>query len=122
MKIVLNDCRGQFDLSEIAVAHYAKRKGISLFLVRDYETILHKKYRKNFYYTKPKEKRIDANDGIWKVQDIKRNDPILIDIVSELGTKCNSIVSRLKIVDVQENKKWKIKADDGLEYLEEVVA
>lgn len=122
MKVVINDCRGQFDLSESAIAQYAKRKGISLFLVRDFETILHKKYKKNFYYTKPKEKRIDANDGLWKVQDIKRNDAILIDLVTELGTKCNSIVSRLKVVEVEDNKKWKIRADDGKEFLEEVVA
>lgn len=115
MKLVLNKCRGQFDLSELAIAHYAKRKGIALFLMRDYETLLGKKYRKNFYYTKPKEKRINKDDGVWDIQTIKRNDPVLIDIIVELGEKCNSSISRLTIEEIDDNIKWEIVEDDGME-------
>lgn len=122
MKIVINQCRGQFDLSELAIAHYAKRAGIALFMVRDYETILGKKYRQNLYYTKAKEKRVDKNDGLWSIKSIKRNDPILIDIINELGNKCNSSYSKLIVFDVDSSKKWKITANDGFEKLEEVVA
>jgi hypothetical protein len=122
MKIVINQCRGQFDLSELAIAHYAKRSKLALFLVRDYETILGKKYKQNFYYTKEKEKRVDKNDGLWSIKTIKRNDPILIDVVNELGAKSNTSYSKLVVVEVDSTKKWKITANDGLEKLEEVVA
>jgi hypothetical protein len=109
MKIVINDGYGCFDLSEQAVAEYAQRKGLTLYLWRTDTD--------KFYYTKPKKDRSGPKDGEWPLTRISRADPILVEIVIKLGAKADTIYSRLAIVEVDNNRNWCIVEDDGKEYI-----
>jgi hypothetical protein len=115
MKIVFNNCRGGFDLSEQAIALFAKKKKLALFLVRGTETIMHRIYRKNFYYTKSKDNRLNDKDGLWHIDQIPRNDLDLVSVVEELGKLANTNYSRLSIVDIPDNVSYRIEQDDGQE-------
>lgn len=52
--------------------------------------------------------------------DLKRDDPVLIEIVEELGLEaCQGWASRLKIVDVPPDVDWYIEEYDGMEWVAE---
>ena len=84
----------------------------------------HKQFDKIFYTQKdfgdvvdtkkiPKRQRIEHLNG---KKDI-RVDPILIEVVKELGEKANTRVSDLEVVKIPDNMKWEILEFDGYEYL-----
>jgi len=49
------------------------------------------------------------------IYGIERNDPLLVQVVEELGASADNIYSELKIVDVPDDVKWYIHEYDGLE-------
>jgi hypothetical protein len=51
--------------------------------------------------------------------EIPRDDPILVEIVEELGERANGPHSILKIVEVPEDVNWYIEEYDGLEWVAE---
>lgn len=51
--------------------------------------------------------------------DIERNDPILIEVVKQLGKKANSAYSKLKIVDIPDGIGWYIDEYNGMECVNE---
>lgn len=52
--------------------------------------------------------------------DIKRDDPTLIQVVEELGTKANGGCANLKIVPIPNDVDWEIDEYDGLETIHEI--
>ena len=103
IKIVINRCHGGFGLSEKAMVRYAEIKNIPLFIEKD-------KFGHNTYWTIPKKKRVgflkdiawySASDAERKLsndiyskntisyRDIERTDPVLIQVVEELGKEAN---------------------------------
>ena len=110
MKIVINDCRGEFSLSEEAVKEYAIRRNLILYMKRIPTECI--------YFTKAKELRRDAYDGIWEPKrHIPRFDTVLVDIVEKMGRKANTIYSRLVVKEVDEDSNWSIVENDGKEQL-----
>ena len=63
-----------------------------------------------------KERSGSANDIRWWHDDV-RDDPILVDIVEELGERANSWASKLEIVDVPDGYDYWIEDYDGRETL-----
>ena len=108
MKIVINKCYGGFGLSEEAVLLYAKKKGLNLIVQRD------KGLKINHYYLNEKK---DGN--YFSERDIQRNDPILIEVVNELGEKADGFCSELKIVEIPDDVEWIIEEYDGKEWIAE---
>ena len=108
MKIVINKCYGGFGLSEEAVFLYAKKKGLNLIVQRD------KGLKINHYYLNEKK---DGN--YFSERDIQRNDPILIEVVNELGEKADGFCSELKIVEIPDDVEWIIEEYDGKEWIAE---
>jgi hypothetical protein len=108
MKIVINKCYGGFGLSEEAVLLYAKKKGLNLIVQRD------KGLKINHYYINEKK---DGN--YFSERDIQRNDPILIEVVNELGEKADGFCSELKIVEIPDDVEWIIEEYDGKEWIAE---
>ena len=108
MKIVINKCYGGFGLSEEAVLLYAKKKGLNLIVERD------KGLKINHYYLNEKK---DGN--YFSERDIQRNDPILIEVVNELGEKADGFCSELKIVEIPDDVEWIIEEYDGKEWIAE---
>jgi hypothetical protein len=48
-----------------------------------------------------------------------RDDPHLIQTIEELGTKCNTRYSEIRIVEIPDNIEWEIMEYDGTEYIAE---
>lgn len=52
-------------------------------------------------------------------RDIPRNDPLLIQVVEELGPKANGACAKLEIVEVPDDVEWEIEEYDGSEHVAE---
>ena len=52
------------------------------------------------------------------VYDIERTDPILVQIVEELGEKANSLYANLRIIDLEPGTRYRITDYDGFESIE----
>jgi hypothetical protein len=50
--------------------------------------------------------------------DILRTDPILVQIVEELGERANGMCAELRIYDLPTGTKYRIEEYDGLEHIE----
>lgn len=132
IKIVINKCHGGFGLSEKAMVRYAEIKNIPLFIEKD-------KFGHNTYWTIPKEKRIgflkdiewySASDDKRKLSNelyskntisymnIERTDPVLIQVVEELGQEANDQHSYLAIEELPKGTKYRIMEYDGAESIE----
>lgn len=98
MKIVINKCYGGFGLSKAAIDLYCERKQI--------------------------------DPGMWKEtwgfydqfhdREIERYDPLLVEIVEQLGDKANGKCAELAIVEVPDGIKWLLEEYDGKEWIAEV--
>ena len=106
-KIVINTCFGGFGLSEEAIALYFKKAG----LVRHVEPSA---FGNRYNYIKRGEKKT-----FWPVSDLKRDDPILVEIIEILGEAVNALYANLKIVEIPDNVLWEIDSYDGVEYIVE---
>ena len=109
MKIVINRKHGGFSLSEEAVLLYGDKKNLNIIAKQDekIKTITH------YYFNEVKE---ENGFGEW---EIERNDPVLVEVVEQLGDLANGHYSKLKIVEVPDDIKWYIHDYDGLEEVHE---
>ena len=94
-KVVVNRCYGGFGLSPQATARYAELNHIRL--VDDWHN-----HKLPFI-----------------PEDIKRDDPTLVQIVQELGEDANGLAADLQILTIPDNVKWTVQDYDGLEYVAE---
>ena len=123
-KIVYNACYGGFGLSHEAVLRYAEIKGIKLYFDKQYSTYS--------YYLVPVDEynRIrageqakpvgsgrfkESNDAYFSVCSIERTDPILVQVVEELGERANGDYARLRIADIPAGTLYRIDEYDGYE-------
>jgi hypothetical protein len=51
--------------------------------------------------------------------DIKRNNPILVEIVEQLGEAADGFFSALKVVEIPDDVEWGIEEYDGNEWIAE---
>ena len=86
-KIVYNACYGGFSLSDAAIMRYAELTGLPL---------------------------TDKNKYIWR-RDIRRDDPILAQVVEELGDQADGFCASLAIVELPVGTKYRIDEYDGYE-------
>lgn len=90
MKVVINACYGGFSLSYLAVERYKELSPNS---------------------------KIDENVVCYG--NIKRNDPLLVQIVEELGEKSSGKYSKLKVVEIPDDVDWVLQEYDGKEWIAE---
>ena len=133
-KVILNKCYGGFDVSKEAYMLYAKKKGLTLYL---YESeFINKKfiYKKinnddsifRHYFTKDMGDNIEINNEDYEkyclyLRDEHREDPILIEVIEELGEKANGRFGNLKIVEIPDDLDYVIDEYDGIETLHQRV-
>lgn len=130
MKLILNKCYGGFDVSKEAYMLYAKKKGLTLYL---YESnfvdrkFIYKKVNNDYsifrhYFTKDMGDNVEiSNKDYGKYYlylcDEYRKDPVLIEVVEELGDKASGRHGELKVVEIPDNCYYKIDEYDGIETL-----
>jgi hypothetical protein len=108
--IVINTEHGGFGLSKEAKILYLERAGIAYTLVSGPD-----RHTESLYGP-----QIEVNGSIWGSIEIDRDDPILVDVVRQLGSKADGNYAKLKIVEVPAGVNWEIAEYDGLEWVEEV--
>lgn len=108
--IVINTCYGGFSLSRQAQELYLERAGIEYGYQpqqdRDTQTRLGSK--------------IIVDNNIWcDGRDIKRDDPILVGVIRQLGSNADGENAKLKVIEVPARVEWDIAEYDGKEWVEE---
>ena len=132
-KIVINTCYGGFGLSSAAMLRYAEIKGITLYPEVG-------EFGSTTYFTVPPEQReVDLTPKQWaampmparvahneaysrtvlSMYDITRDDPVLVQVVEEMGAAAGSRHSALKVVEIPDNVEWTISDYDGIEHIAE---
>lgn len=134
MKVVINNCFGGFGLSHKAMMRYFEIKGMTPYPEKA-------PLGYHIYWTTPPDERIPTvesadfykmpieqrkayNDQYSKEtvydRDIPRDDPALIQVVEELGSKkASGDHADLKIVEIPDDVDWEIEEYDGNEHIAE---
>ena len=105
-KIVYNACFGGFGLSEAAMRRYAEIKGYEFRVEPDSEF----QSFKNYFFNG---ERVYESD-----MDEKRTDPVLAQVVEELGKAASGSYSELCVYELPAGTKYRIEEYDGLEHIE----
>lgn len=134
MKVILNKCYGGFGVSQEAYELYAKKKGIEIFVYKLECTNDKPIYRKTdmgssiftITFTKDFGDYVDLYDDnsekyILELCSNHREDPVLIEVVEELGDRANSPFSKLVVVDIPDGMEYEIDDYDGVETLHQKV-
>jgi len=127
-KIVYNACYGGFSLSDEAIMRYAEIKGIKLYSSVSKFGITH------YYLCPPEEydrilaeenskpvgsgRYAQSNELYFSDRDIERNDPVLVQVVEELGDKASGPHAKLRIAEVSAGTLYRIDEYDGNESVE----
>lgn len=123
-KIVYNACYGGFSISDEAVERYAALKGITLYADNNRWG--------NHYYLCPvdeyliifkqeenapvgPERYARSNALCFSRNSISRADPVLAQVVEELGDRANGRYAKLKIEEVPAGTLYRIDEYDGME-------
>jgi hypothetical protein len=99
--IVINTCYGGFGLSDEAEKLYFQKNGI--------ETT----------YNNDLLRYVDNSGNDLCTHGICRTDPILVEVVTELGENANGRSARLKIIQIPIDIDWIIQDHDGKEWVAE---
>lgn len=133
MKIVINSCYGGFSLSPKGERRYLELKGL--------DSYFYKQTKYNYSNGKTEFTRIDNIDDvpdlffycttydqgktlsdfpkdIFYSRELKRSDPILVQVVEELGAESFGKCANLEIVDIDKGRWFKIDEYDGYESIQ----
>lgn len=105
-KIVYNACFGGFGLSNEAIKLYGELKGLNLVFIEDKDYPQHGRWHR--------EGNPDY-DYYFDQYTIGRTDPVLVQVVEELGEKANDRYSDLQIADLAPGTRYYIDEYDGQE-------
>lgn len=133
MKIVINRCYGGFGLSEEAVKRYFEIKdqpvwpekgkfGLITYWIVPPDERMTVKEGADFYRMSDDERR--EHNRLYSEQTVcpnhlDRDDPVLVQVVEELGEKANGGYAELKVVEVPDDVHWEIQEYDGMEKVAE---
>jgi hypothetical protein len=132
-KIAYNRCFGGFGLSHVGIMRYAELKGIKVYPFVDRRLAdkapldTEDKYRPAS--AKEAEKALSvhycttpefSNDTYWSSYDVGnvRHDPVLIQVIEELGEKANGQCAQLEITELPSGTLYRIDEYDGRESVE----
>lgn len=111
MKVVINKCFGGFGLSDAAVERYAELKGIKIF---------RQKQEHSFGGASWWVDGVEDDDHYFSSYSItERCDPVLVQVVEEMGDSANGWAAELKIVEIPDDVEWHIHEYDGWEHVAE---
>lgn len=129
-QIVYNACYGGFGLSDAGVRRYAEIKGLRLYPERGLAGPT------TTYWTVPEEERpAELAGDAWFAatieerqaynaavsaltiysRELERDDPVLVQVVEELGDAANGDYAKLRIEEVAPGSRYRIDEYDGFE-------
>ena len=108
MKLVINKCYGGFSLSERAIELYFKKKGMNLVIETNSRFGL-----KHYYINEV------SDDNYFYDRELLRDDPILVEVVEELGEDADGDYAQLKIVEIPDDIEWSVYGCCGSEWVAE---
>ena len=108
-KVVINGKYGRFDLSDQGKELYGRLKGLNLKKVKS-------EFSSGFAYYKD---GIEDDDHYFSVDELERDDPILVGVVTALGEAASTRLSKLKVVEIPDDVEYHIEEYDGLEHVSE---
>jgi len=118
-KIIFNTCFGGASLSDKAIERYAELKGITLYKGEQssfggshHYYLCSESERRTWLDTDPKH-----NDMYFSCRDIlaDRTDPVLIQVIEELGNDANGWAADLQITELPAGTQYHIHEYDGNE-------
>jgi hypothetical protein len=107
--LVINTCHGGFGLSRDAQIAFLERSQTSYTLVPRDDRHSNERYGP----------MIMVKGKHWYDKEIKRDDPVLVTLVHELGRAADGEHARLKIVRIPADVDWQIDDYDGKEWISE---
>lgn len=113
-KIVINACYGGFSLSDKAMLRYCELKGITVYPEKEKDS-----WGFTSYFLDAPENRKKDDYNVLTDSDINRDDPVLVQVVEELGEDAHGRYSNLKIVEIPDDVFWHISEYDGYESVAE---
>ena len=108
-KVVINGKYGGFDLSDEGKELYGRLKGLNLKKVNS-------EFSSGFAYYMD---GIEDDDHYFSVDELERDDPILVGVVTALGEAASTKLSKLKVVEIPDDVEYQIEEHDGLEHVAE---
>ena len=125
-KVVFNDCYGGFGLSKDACRRYWELQGkevwiedgdfsgsFTVWLVPPEERVKQPKNWHSMTMDECREYNEKYSKQTWYNRDVDRHDPILVQVVEELGAKANGMCASLAIAEIQNS--YRIDEYDGSE-------
>lgn len=128
MKVVINTCYGGFSLSPLAIKRLAELNGKECFFFKQNYSEGQSTYIKTdnpedlglFFHASSVENFDPENSEHYLDQrPDDRADPLLIQVVKELGKKADGACAKLKIVNIPDGIQWHIDEYDGMECVAE---
>jgi len=104
-KIVYNACHGGFGLSHEATMRYGELANLNILYVEG-------DHRWDSHYYKD---GIEDDDHYFSSRDIERTDPLLVQVIEELGAAANGDFARLAIRELAPGTQYRIDEYDGME-------
>ena len=107
-------------VSKSFITSIANTVGTDFSKYTEYDPKSDESYLCIHYSTIPYEESNDINKGYFSTHDIKRDEPILIKVVEELGEAAAGRHAKLKIVEIPDGVVWELDEYDGMESIDEV--
>lgn len=108
VKVVINNCYGGYGLSDLAMRRYFEIKGIQFYP----EPLSFGLWS---YSIKDPATTEDEDNTFLDHDDIERTDPVLVQVVEELGELANTTFSELRVVTIPDGTDFVIDCYDGKE-------
>jgi len=135
--VVINEQHGGFGLSTEAIQRYLEIKGIEYYVEENdrYGGLIGPKH-----WLVPDDQRLQEPDAetwhgmtiaervqhnqlyeqqIFSDRDLDRDDPVLVQVVKEMGAGAGGRFAALKIVEIPADVEWQIEEYDGMEWVAE---
>jgi hypothetical protein len=107
MKVVINRCYGGFSLSGEAIELYLKKKDLKFTKEKgEYFSLIGYDYHVE-------------GDELWYDHTLARHDPILVQVVEELGDKANGRCAELDVIEIPDDVDYEVEEYDGKEWIAE---
>jgi len=127
MRVVINSCYGGFGLSDKAVERlielgkkvtrctpsgHPEDESADFVDYKDLSLGYKQKYESRSRYSR---QIVRDEDDCWTF----RADPLLVQVVEELGSEADGFCAQLKIIEIPDDVEWEIEEYDGVERVRE---